>query len=183
MDTKLERVAKRHFEVQGDVKDNPNGSNTFAELIVQEKLILTSSSVQCPRRLPRSSKTRLSHSLHNPTFKQLELHNSNLVQADFTSRSIIRTELSKLFVLLLHGPTNEARPEFIKLVVPDADYSFFIGTIDLLSEYAAFQSPSQADLEPREIPRPSARLRVNQDNYVEDEDRLSGEGENLDETT
>ena len=181
LDTRLEDVARRHFNVQGTVKDNSSRSNTFSELVVEEKVILTSSSVRSPGILPRPSIPRTQNASHNPTCRQLELINSNLVEADFVNKTIAgqeQRERDMLFTLIVHGPTNIAEPDIYKKDVPDADYKLIIGTIDLIAKYGNIQPSTEEDVEVQEIPKPLARLRVRQNPDIEDED-----GESTDETS
>ncbi|MEM7065814.1 MAG: hypothetical protein AAF572_21950 [Cyanobacteria bacterium P01_B01_bin.77] len=201
LDTEFEKIARRHFTLEGTIKSNETGSNAYAELTVQERIILHTSSVSKTKKLlPRPSSYRLKNSLKNPSFKQLPVtfqqssadnkdsstekeSQNNVIKADFKTQSFERKnilELPELYVLVVHGPTNEEEPKFIKLIAPDADYRFSIGTIDLLSEYSNYEIPEKEDLTPTEIPKPSAKLRLVQEKYIEEDEEAAGEGESPD---
>jgi hypothetical protein len=179
IDTRLEEIARRHFEIQGAIKDNIRNSHSYTELTVKDRVVITASSTHRSHELPRPSKFRLEAAAQNPAYRQLNILHSNLIQVDFQARHVVADsslQSSKLYAVVIHGPSQGNSPGYIKLVVPDSDYQYFVGTIDLLGNYANQDLDFQSDdMISQDIPRPSARLRVRQEEYIEEEDRAEGE--------
>lgn len=173
IDAQMESVARKHFDVEGGFRDNCTGSHMYTELIVQDEIILTASSVNSPKQLPRASMFRLEAAMHNPEIRQLDIFASNVIHADFSNKTV---EKRKLYGVILHGPAKSITPEFIIVAIPDFNYQFHLATIDLLGKYSSFSTVrTDIDLSVQDIEKPSAQLRIRPEKYIEDDDRVAGD--------
>lgn len=177
IDTQLNSAAKKHFNISDSISDNCSGSHSYTELIIEKKVILTASVVDSPRSLPRPAKFRIEAAKNNPGSRQLDIFSPNVISADFNRK----TNEKKLYGIIIHGPSKSLRPEFIIIVIPDFTYSFGIGTINLLERYSkSALKNNEVDLSVQEIKKPSAQLRVKEEDYIEDEDKLVNKNSKID---
>jgi len=171
LDSHLIKAAKQHFMFDEGIAQNVSGSHCYAEIVIDETIILTTSVVGGPAQLPRFAQFRVVAAAHNPEIEQLEIFPSNVIQTDFVSKRVQKTLRYGIVTL---GPSKSTVPEFIKIVIPDGQYRVQIGTIDLL---ARFSKPyvSPVNLSPEEIQKPAARLRIRTERSVEGEDKTANE--------
>jgi len=172
IDTDLEALVGGSNKIEGGVKENCNRSHLYTELIVDEKIILTSSVVSSPKSLPRKSVFRLEASKNNPVVRQLDCIDENVVRVDFINKKV---DIKKLYAIILHGPSKGSAPDFIKIAIPDHDYRTYLRTIDLLPMYSQRQTEPDVNLNTEEMVMPKIRLKRVVDEYIEDEDRIVGD--------
>lgn len=190
IDTGLDFMARRHFNVKGKIQDNCTGSHSYTELIIDEKIILTASLVNSPRQLPRPSKFRLEAALNNPGLEQLNLfENNNIVHADFVNKKL--QEESLLYGIITYGPSKSLLPDFIIVSMPDCTYSFPIATINLLERYPNLINKTDNNETTHlissyveEINKPSVRIRSRIESDIEEEDKAVNQNndEEVDDT-
>lgn len=176
VDTRLETIAKKHSSVEGKICSNRNNSYCYTELTIKQKIILTTSLVDTPT-LPKPSKFRLEYALKNPEALQLNIFEQNkildnIIQADFKDGK--RQSCSEIYGIIIYGPKKSPSPEFIKIVVPDSTFSYSIYSNNLLEKYGRRSSETSAvlpkDLSVQEVKKPAAKLRINKEEYLEEED-------------
>lgn len=172
IDSQIDLAAKKHFNISDSIRDNCTGSHSYTELIIEKKVILTASVVDSPSSLPRRAKFRSEAAMNNPGVRQLDLFSPNVIPADFNRKNNDK----KLYGIIIHGPSKSKEPEFIIIVIPDFSYSFGIGTINLLERYSKrVKKTNEVDLSVQEITKPSAQLRIREEEFIEDEDKLVNE--------
>lgn len=177
IDTRLEIMARRHFNLKDVIRDNCNRSHSYTELIINERIILTASLVNSPKQLPRPSKFRLEAALNNPGFEQLNIFElNNVAYADFVNRK--PQEESLLYGIITYGPSQSLQPEFIMISIPDRSYSFSLGNINLLQRYSGLINDFENDEVTyainscvEEINKPSVRIRSKIEVDIEEENK------------
>jgi hypothetical protein len=177
IDTGLEFMARKHFNVKGEIRDNCTGSHSYTELIIDERIILTASLVNSRKQLPRPSKFRLEAALNNPGLEQLNIfETNNMVQADFVNKK--SQEKSLLYGIVTYGPSKSLKPEFIGVSIPNATYTFPLVTINLLQRFPSLINKidrTEADYLTNsyveEINKPSVRIRSKIEGDIEEEDK------------
>lgn len=184
IDTNLEFMARKHFNAKGVIRGNCIGSHLYTELIINEKIILTASVVNSPRKLPRRSKFRLEAALNNPGIEQLNLlEPNNVIYANFVDKK--PQEESLLYGIITYGPSKSVQPEFIMISIPDCTYSYPIATINLLQKYPSLinkidsvETTNLISPYVEEINKPSVRIRSKIEGDIEEENKTINQNNN-----
>jgi hypothetical protein len=195
MDARFKRLAHQFYRMQGAIKETDPRGHEFAELIIDERLILNICAVRDFDDLPSKSKNRRKKSELNAQYRQLNIldsiesgrENTNLVEVDFENRRQInrqrRQDEGMFYAIITHGPRQKELPEFIYVRVPDRDYNFSMATIDVLGDFYSYRNDientnhaeDENQVEP--IQPPVARLRDVPVEDIEVDDDVAGEGE------